>query len=143
MGPYNCLNPRNRDITFLFKGIDLVSFYDFSIGCWNCSESVIYFVFLFIRSLHPMSYFWGPEWLNELGSWITNNSYKPITNTAWVRARICKLQKRWTRLSAASDKVYQLLVHGRWFSPASSAAKTGRHEIDEILLKVALNTKIH
>jgi hypothetical protein len=37
-----------------------------------------------------------------------------------------------------------LLAHGRWFSPgslASSTTKTGRHEIAEILLKVALNTK--
>jgi hypothetical protein len=50
-----------------------------------------------------------------------------------------------TRLAAASDKVYQLLAHGRWFSPgtpASSTAKTGRHDIVEILLKVTLNTKI-
>jgi hypothetical protein len=34
-----------------------------------------------------------------------------------------------------------LLVHGRWFSPgtpASSTTKTGRHDIAEILLKVAL-----
>ena len=40
-------------------------------------------------------------------------------------------------LAAASDKVYQLLAHGRCFSPA----KTGRHDIAEVLLKVALNTK--
>jgi hypothetical protein len=36
-----------------------------------------------------------------------------------------------------------LLGHGRWFSlgtPASSTTKTGRHDIAEILLKVALNT---
>ena len=26
--------------------------------------------------------------------WLINNSYKPITNTAWVGARLCKLQKR-------------------------------------------------
>jgi hypothetical protein len=48
------------------------------------------------------------------------------------------------RLAAARDKVYQLLVQGRWFSPgttASSTSKTGRHDIAEILLKVALNTK--
>jgi hypothetical protein len=32
-------------------------------------------------------------------------------------------------------------LHG-WFSPASSTTKTGRHDIAEILLKVALNTKI-
>jgi len=53
--------------------------------------------------------------------------------------------KKWcTRLTAASDKVYQLLAHGRWFSPgtpASSTTKTGRHDIAEILLKVALITK--
>ena len=37
---------------------------------------------------------------------------------------------------------YQLLAHGRWFSlgtPASSTTKTGRHDIAEILLNVALN----
>jgi hypothetical protein len=39
------------------------------------------------------------------------------------------------------SKVYQLLAHGRWFSPASSTTKTGRHDISEILLKLALNTK--
>jgi hypothetical protein len=74
---------------------------------------------------------------------LPNNSCKPITNTAWVHARLCKLQKRCTRLAAARDKVYQLLAHGRWFSPvtpASSTTKTGRHDIAEILLKVALNT---
>ena len=35
-----------------------------------------------------------------------------------------------------------MLAHSRWFSPASSTTKTGRHYIAEILLKVALNTKI-
>jgi hypothetical protein len=53
-------------------------------------------------------------------------------------------KKGCTRLAAASDKVYQLLAHGRWFSPgtpASSTTKSGRHDIAEILLKVPLNTK--
>jgi len=45
--------------------------------------------------------------------------------------------------AAASDKVYQLLAQGRWFSPASSITKSIRHDIAEILLKVVLNTKIH
>jgi hypothetical protein len=47
------------------------------------------------------------------------------------------------RLAVASDTVYQLLVHSRGFSPdipASSTTKTGRHDIAEILLKVALST---
>ena len=67
---------------------------------------------------------------------LPNNSYKPFTNTAWVQ-----LQKGCTRLAAASDKVYRLLAHSRWFSsgtPASSTIKTGSHDIVEILLKVAL-----
>jgi hypothetical protein len=52
-------------------------------------------------------------------------------------------KKGCTRLTAASDKVYQLLAHGQWFSPgtpSSSTTKTGRHDIAEILLKVVLCT---
>jgi hypothetical protein len=63
------------------------------------------------------------------------------THTSLSPIRLCKLQKGCTRLAAASDQVYQLLAHGRWFSPdtpASSTTKTGRHDIAEILLKVAL-----
>ena len=44
-------------------------------------------------------------------------------------------KKGCTRLAAANDKVDLLLAHGRWFSPgtpASSTAKTGRHDIAEI-----------
>jgi hypothetical protein len=52
-----------------------------------------------------------------------------VTNTAWARAQLCRLQKGCTRFAAASDRVYQLLAHGRWFSPASSITKTGRHDI--------------
>jgi hypothetical protein len=47
-------------------------------------------------------------------------------------------------IAAANGKVYQLLSHGRWLSPgtpASSTTKTGRHDIVEILLKVALKHK--
>ena len=54
---------------------------------------------------------------------------------AWVRARFCKLQKGCTGLAAANDKFTML------GGPASSSTKTGRHDIAEILLKVALNTK--
>ena len=41
------------------------------------------------------------------------------------------------------DKVCQRLPTGQWFSPGSpvsSTNKTDRHDIAEILLKVALNT---
>ena len=62
----------------------------------------------------------------------------------WVWARLCKLKNECTRLAAASDKVCHLLAYGRLFSPgipASSTTKTDRHDIAEILLKVALNTR--
>ena len=58
---------------------------------------------------------------------LTSNSYKPITNTAWVRPRLCKLQKGCIWLTAASDKVYQLLAHGRWFSPGTPASSTTKN----------------
>ena len=83
----------------------------------------------------------GSSMSNVVG--LPNNSYKPITNASWIRARLCILQKGCTRFAAASDKAYQLLDHGRWLSPgtpASSTTTTGGHDIAEILLKVALNT---
>ena len=75
--------------------------------------------------------FLGPGWLNGLSGWNTKQQHKSLS----------PITKRCTRLAAASDKAYQLLAHGRWFStntPASSITKTGRHDIAEILLKVAL-----
>jgi hypothetical protein len=69
------------------------------------------------------------RWLDYL---TTHASLSPI--------RLFILQKGCTRL--ASDKVYQFLAHGRWFSsgtPAFSTTKTGHHDIVKILLKVALN----
>ena len=50
-----------------------------------------------------------------------------MINTAWVRARLCKLLKGCTRLAAASDKVYQLLAHVRWFSPGTPASSTTKN----------------
>jgi hypothetical protein len=62
----------------------------------------------------------------------------------WLALCFVNYNKGCIQLAAASDKAYQLLAHGRWFpsgTPASSTTKTGRHDIAEILLKVALNTK--
>jgi hypothetical protein len=75
----------------------------------------------------------------------SSHRYKPITNTAWVRARLCKLQKGCTRLAIASDKDYQLLARGRWLSPgtpASSTTKTGRHDSSSFVLSYYNTTQI-
>ena len=64
----------------------------------------------------------------------TDGRRTPIAHTG-------ELKKGCTRL--AGDKVYQLLSHGRWFSPgipASPTTKTGRHDIAEIFLKLVLHT---
>ena len=69
----------------------------------------------------------------------THTSLSPILHG--FEPDFVNYKKGCTRL--ASDKVYQLLAHGQRFSPstpASSTTKTGRHDIVDILLKVALNT---
>ena len=75
------------------------------------------------------------QWVRSLDL-TTRTNLSPIRRGFTLGFVIYK--KGCTRLTAASDKVYQLLAHGRWFSPASSTTKTGRHDIAEILLKVAL-----
>ena len=85
---------------------------------------------------------WQQRAWDELSSWIylkTHTSLSPIWRGFVPGFVIYK--KGCTRLTATCDKVYQLLVHGRWFSlgtPASSTTKTGRYDMAEILLKVAL-----
>jgi hypothetical protein len=54
---------------------------------------------------------------------------------------LCKSQNGARDSQPQVIKFYQLLAHGRWFSPGtptSSNTKTDRHDIAEILLKVAL-----
>ena len=108
---------------------------------------MFYLSYLFLFMYTCVQYDFHIEGPGGSMSWvigIPDNSYKPITNTACVRTWLCKLQKGCTRLAATSDKVYQLLAHGRWFSPgtpASSTTKTSCHEIAEILLKMAIKNK--
>ena len=74
----------------------------------------------------------------------THTSLSPIRRG--FASGFVNYKKGCTRLAAASDKVYQLLANDRWFSlgtSASSTTKTGRHDIDDILLKVALNNTVN
>jgi hypothetical protein len=48
----------------------------------------------------------GPEWLNEVGSWITQQLIQAYHQYGVISLRLCKLQKGWTRLATASDKIY-------------------------------------
>ena len=69
---------------------------------------------------------------------LPNNSCKHITNMAGFAPGFVNYKKGCLRFATASDKAYRLHAHGRWFSPASSTTKAGRHDIAEILMKVAL-----
>ena len=84
---------------------------------------------------------WVTQWVRSLDL-TTHTSLSPIRRG--FTPGFVSYKKRCTRLTAASDKVYQLLAHGQWFSPgtpASSTTKTSHHDKAEILLKVALSTK--
>ena len=110
--------------------------------CFMCIRGLLITVCLVTNTLYSNT-FKNRYLFKVLGSRVAQwvRSLDLTTHATWVRARLCKLQKGCTRLAAASDKVYQLLAHGRWFSPgtpASSTTKTVRHDIAEILLKVAL-----
>jgi hypothetical protein len=83
-----------------------------------------------------------------LAQWVRSLDLTAHTSLSPIRRGITPsfvCYKKWcTRLAAASDKVYQLLAQGRWFSPGTpdfSTTKTVRHDIAEILLKVALNSR--
>jgi hypothetical protein len=62
----------------------------------------------------------------------------------WINGRHNTAQIQHCSISKVAFKLFfkpvvsGRLAHGRWFSPASSTTKTGRHDIVEILLKVAL-----
>ena len=81
--------------------------------------------------------FWGPSWPWSYGSWIynylSNQCLSPLL--LWVRISIR------ARCTTLCNKVCQWLAIGRWFSlgPPLSTNKIDRHDIAEILLKVALN----
>ena len=82
------------------------------------------------------------SWPWSYGSWIynylCNQCLSPLM--LWVRISIR------ARCTTLCDKVWQWLTTGWWFSPGppvSSTKKIDRHDIAEILLKVALNTIKH
>ena len=78
----------------------------------------------------------GPSWSWSYGtcSWI----YNYLCNQC-LTLRVRIPLRRGVLNTTLCDKVCQWFASGRWFSPLSSTNKTYRHNITEILLKVALN----
>ena len=83
----------------------------------------------------------GLSWSWSYGSWIYNYLCNQCLSPLTLRVRIPFMQG--VLNTTLCVKVCQWLAAGRWFSPGtpvSSTNKTDRHDITEILLKVALNT---
>ena len=70
-------------------------------------------------------------------------SFFLINNSVKLNIRLAISSFRISICTTLSDEICQWLATGRWFSPStqvSSTNKTDRHDITEILLKVALST---
>ena len=81
----------------------------------------------------------GPSWSWSYGNWIYNYLCNQCLSPLKFESRVLQGVLDTT----LCDKVCRWLEVDRWFStgtPISSANKTDRHDITEILLKVALNT---
>jgi hypothetical protein len=81
----------------------------------------------------------GLSWPWSYGSRIYNYQCNQCLSPVMLWVRISTR----ARCTTLCDKVCPWLATGRWFSPSpplSSTNKTDRHDIIEILLKVALNT---
>jgi hypothetical protein len=82
----------------------------------------------------------GLSWSWSYGSWIYNYLYNQCLSPLTLRVRI---SLRRGVLDTLCDKVCQLLAAGRWVTPGtlvSYTKKNDRHDVTEILLKVAINT---
>jgi hypothetical protein len=81
----------------------------------------------------------GPSWSWSYGSWIYNYLFNQCLSPLMLLVRI-SIRARCTTLC---DNVYHWLATGRWLCQVTSVSctnKTDRHDIAEILLKVALDT---
>ena len=81
----------------------------------------------------------GSSWSSSHGSWIYNYLCNQSLSllSLWVRTPLMVRRTRYKTMW------YNFSVTGRWFSPntpVSSTNKADRHDITEILLKLALDT---
>ena len=114
----------------LVPGVIIAVDYGRSVGTWEKLMRVIYMVFFRQKQslIYPYCYLHN-NFITKFG----------LPLTLWVRNPL----RRGVLDTISCDKVCQWLAAGRWFSPGtplSSNNKTDRHDITEIMLKVALNT---
>ena len=87
------------------------------------------------QNFYGLSWWWWPD--SWIYNYLCNQCLSPLM--LWVQTLF---MARCTRYNIC-DKVCQWFAAAQWFSPGipvSSTNKTDRHDMTEILLKVALNT---
>ena len=99
---------------------------------WNCPAKKIYINNFQKKEISLPSWPWSYD--SWIYNYLCNQCLSPLM--LWVRIPF----RRGVLDTTLCDKVCQWLATGRWFSPVSSTNKTDRHDITEILLKVALST---
>ena len=121
-------------ISLVTNPIDIKCMFILMYSCYILSYAVLYNRFETNQR--------GRHSHDRIGSWIynylCNQCLSPLM--LWVRISIR------ARCTTLCDKVCQWLAAGRWISPGtpvSSTNKADRHDIIEILLKVALSTHQH
>jgi hypothetical protein len=108
----------------MIRRICLWTFYNITKRVNDYSEVINWYMVFAYQSNTTSSIL---QWVSSLDL-TTQSSLSPIRRG--FAPSFVNYKKGCTRLAAASDKAYQLL------------ARSGHHDIAEILLKVALNTKI-
>jgi len=104
----------------------------FSCQTLTCCRNVV--CELYFLNLCSAYVSWGPSWSWSCGSCLSNRYLSSLM--LWVQISITP------RCTTLCDKVYQLQATDRWFSPGPpvfSTNKTDLHDINEILLKMAIN----
>ena len=99
-----------------------IRFYYFQLDFWTisfCTKQRKCFVIYIIVSIWHFYDFQGAR----VGQWVRSLDLTAHTSLSPIRRGFAPgfvTYKKWcTRHAAASDNVYQLLVHGRWFSPGT------------------------
>ena len=113
---------------------------DFTTEFLNFSNGVVFFCYIIIFCYHYKCIKQRPSWSCSSGSWIynyiCNQCRSPLTLLVRIPFRQGVLD------TTLCDKVCQWHEACLWFfpgTPVSSTNKTDRHDITEILLKVAIN----
>ena len=135
-----------QNLYTLTKSLHTYKAFTHLLSLYTLTKSLLtYNVFTLTKSFTQILYTYkvllhkGPLWPWSDGSWIynylCNRCLSPLM--LWVRITLRE------RCTTFCDKVFQWLAAGLWFSlgpPVSATNKTDRHDIAEILLKVALST---